>query len=156
MGRPVNSLKSFYAAVKSQPSVVSTRLDPQLRDIREGLRHLDIGLTEAQLDRLIATMKLDQHGGVSFDCFSRWLRVHSSDAGIIEAANVANMPGARRSPAANALSSLSEAKVRPSSAQLDAIAQMHVQERGGTHPAKSTQSKRQGLAAGSCGTNRSG
>ena len=148
-GRPINSLMSFYSAVQSQPSVVSTRLGPQLRDIREGLRHLDIGLTDAQLDRLIATIDLDdQQGGVSFDCFSRWLHVHSSDASIMEAANVATMPGAGRSPAANALSSLSRADVRPTAAQLQAIAQMQLQDReshGDAHPTSSTaKSKRRG------------
>ena len=139
-GRPINSLMSFYSALQSQPSVVSTRLGPQLRDIREGLRHLDIGLTDAQLDRLIATINLDdQQGGVSFDCFSRWLHVHSSDASIIEAANVATMPGAGRSPAANALSSLSS-DVRPTAAQLQAIAQMQLQDQQSHDDANPTRS----------------
>jgi Ca2+-binding EF-hand superfamily protein len=159
-GRPIDSLKSFYNAVESQPSIASTRLGPQLRDIREGLRHLDIGLTEAQLDRLIATMHLDdQQAAVSFDSFSRWLHMPRSDAGIIEAANVANLPGAGRTPAAHALSLLSEANVRPSTAQLDAIAQIQLQARGSrddVHPrsAESKQRRPRGAAAAQIAADR--
>jgi len=133
-GLPIDSLRSFYTAVETQPSVISTRLGPQLLDIREGLRQLDIGLTAAQLDRLISTMPVDgdQHSGgaVSFDTFSRWLHVRSSDAGIIEAANVATDPSLDRGwdPATAALSALSSGEgPPPTTAQLQAIAQLQLQ-----------------------------
>jgi len=139
--RPIDSLESFYAAVESQPAVVSTRLGPQLRDIREGLHRLDIGLTNAQLDRLIATAHTDAYGGVSFDDFSRWLHVRSSDAGIIEAANIPT----NWDPATEALSNLGEG---PPTAQLQAIAQLHLKRQDAQGPPTKKASTKRGRTKG--------
>lgn len=83
---PVDSLASFYEVLAR--NAASAAKGVQRNELREGLRRLQIGLTNAQLDRLVATVRVDQFGGISFDEFSQWLHVRDSDASIIVGSSV--------------------------------------------------------------------
>jgi len=82
----VDSLASFYEVLAR--NAASAARGVQRNELREGLRRLQIGLTNAQLDRLVATVRVDQFGGISFDEFSQWLHVRDSDASIIVGSSV--------------------------------------------------------------------
>ena len=82
----MDSLASFYEVLAR--NAASAAKGVQRNELREGLRRLQIGLTNAQLDRLVATVRVDQFGGISFDEFSQWLHVRDSDASIIVGSSV--------------------------------------------------------------------
>ena len=92
-GKPCTSIRSFFRAVDkaNRGSVRRTALGA-------ALTRLDVGLSEAQVARLLKTMDADNSGGVDFAEFASWMRGDVVLQEIDEIVDVLNYGQAKPEP----------------------------------------------------------
>eukprot|EP01043_Picozoa_sp_COSAG02_P059982 COSAG02_NODE_7746_length_2863_cov_41.939942_1_plen_522_part_10 len=94
-GKPCTSIRSFFKAVDK-----ANKGSVRRNALGAALTRLDVGLSEAQVVRLLKTMDADNSGGVDFAEFSSWMRGDVVLQEIDEIVDVLNFKSASSSPAA--------------------------------------------------------